>query len=249
MMLEVINCSKNFGRKNILENITFTVKPKEKIALVGKNGVGKTTMLNLIVGINTPSSGKILFKQKDLFIFPECRRNIGFASTEPVFYEKLTTYENLELIGSLYGVKTNTSILEIADRLNINYFLNEPVAFLSTGMKRRLQLATVLIHQPDLILLDEPFNGLDIESVEVFKNIIKFYQGTVIFTSHYLDLVLDLSEKIFLLQNQSIQEIITSDVKNNRLLLEKLKRGEAFNEYKKKSQNISEVSSRGTENK
>jgi ABC-type multidrug transport system ATPase subunit len=235
MMLKVIDCSKRYGSKTILENVTFSVNRNEKVALVGKNGVGKTTLLHLIVGIASPSSGKILFKDQDLFQFPKLRRHIGFAAAEPVFYEKLTTFENLELIGSLYGVKDQSAFLEIAAKTNIHYFLKEPVANLSTGMKKKLQLAAALIHQPDLLILDEPFNGLDTESVELFKHIIASYPRIVIFTSHNFDFVFDLSEKIFYLENsKTIRQLNTVEAKNNRRILGNLIEREIFYESKKK---------------
>lgn len=200
-MLQVLDCYKSYNERDILKGVTFSVSSNEKVALVGKNGAGKTTLLNIISGVSSPTKGSVLFNNKNLFEFPQLRRHIGFASTEPILYEKLTSFENLELIGSLYGVRQQSSIFRAAKEMDLTSYLDKQVAILSTGMKKKLHLATALIHQPDLLLLDEPFNGLDTESVDRFVTVLNNFNGAILFTSHRADLVLNVADRIICLDD------------------------------------------------
>ncbi|MEM2138635.1 MAG: ABC transporter ATP-binding protein [Candidatus Woesearchaeota archaeon] len=170
-ILKISNLKKTFVSNLILNNVNFEINKGEIIGLIGMSGAGKTTFLNTIIGFIKPDIGEVLFYdnlKKDFISVYENQDKIklkfGFASQLPSFYSKLSVYENLEYFGSLYGlskeaIKQNINIL--LKMVELEKSKNILAENLSGGMQRRLDIACSLIHNPDLLILDEPTSDLD----------------------------------------------------------------------------------------
>jgi ABC-2 type transport system ATP-binding protein len=204
-MLSINQCTKRFDKHNVIDNLTINLY-NEKTALLGENGSGKTTLIRMIVGLSAPDKGVIKIDEKDLYEHPRERRKIGYVPAEDFFYEKLTVEENLKLISSLYGVKLNRKdIQKIAKETQIIEYLDMTVSDLSSGMRKKVSLTSALLHDPEFLILDEPFNALDIFASALLSNILKNWPKGVLFTSHIPETIFDLADRVIILKNGSIQ--------------------------------------------
>ncbi len=210
VILEVENLTKEFGRQKVLDRISFTLKRGEFLGIIGPNGTGKTTLLNCLLGLVTPTSGKIRFFGFEL----EKHRHkilsrINFASNYVGLPFSLTLFENLKVYGMLYGVpKIKTQVEILLKLFGLWEMRNYKTRHLSSGQMMRLCLAKALINTPEILLLDEPTAGLDPEMAEKVRHLIKDYQTqrglSVIFTSHNLYELEHLSDRIILLNKGQI---------------------------------------------
>ena len=191
-ILNVRGLTKHFGEIRALDNLNLDLVPGEIFGLLGPNGAGKTTLISIISGTVKDFTGSIRFQGKDLFHDRRLRRHLGIVPQEMAFYDELGARENLLFWGGLYGLGTRElrrradellEIVELADRSR------EPIKNFSGGMKRRLNLAIGMIHQPLLLLLDEPTVGIDVQAkVKILDIIGKSAENgtTVVFTTHQL---------------------------------------------------------------
>ena len=192
-IIEFKNVSKKFGDQPVLNNISFSVMENEIFGLLGRSGAGKTTLLHILLGLVKKDKGIILYRgqkiRPDKFF---TKKKIGFAPQEASFYPKLSVQENLWYYGRMYEVKPKIlehRIIELLRLFNLEHARKKKASKLSGGMKRRLDLAISLIHNPDVIILDEPTTGLDvILSKQVWEliNRIKNAGKTVIISTHVL---------------------------------------------------------------
>ena len=204
--IEIKDLSKKFGKHVVLDNVKLSI-PKQKIyGIIGESGSGKTTLLKTIVGFWKTDKGKIEFEGRDLekntkFI----RQIVGFATQDDAVYPKLTVKENLEYFGALSNVPSNTlknNIEKVLKFVNLEFAKNELGQNLSGGMQRRLDIACALIHNPRILILDEPTEDLD---PLLRKDIVKLIKRinsdstTIIITSHLLDEAEDLCDEIAIL--------------------------------------------------
>lgn len=191
--IKINSLSKKFGNHEILNNINLSIPKGKIIGLVGVSGSGKTTLLKLIVGFYKPSKGNIIFNGKDTLKYnKEIRRSFGFGAQENCFYDKLNVEENIKYFGRLYGLTNDYIQYKIEDILNL-VELNEArktlANELSTGMRRRLDIACALIHDPSVLILDEPTEDLDPHLRKGMLHLIRKINKegkTVIMTSHLL---------------------------------------------------------------
>ncbi len=171
--LEAVDVEKAFGRKTpfanhrtvVLDRINFRLEPGEILCLLGPSGCGKTTLVNLIMGITVPSSGEVRVMGEKA-PFSTTRKRIGFMPQEDALYNDITAADNLRFFGTMYGLSGSELIARMNDMLaftRLEEHQNKLVAQFSGGMKRRLSLGIALIHNPDLLVLDEPTVGLDPE--------------------------------------------------------------------------------------
>ena len=187
--LVVEGVGKDFGYHHVLRDVGFTVEEGEYIALMGSNGAGKTTLLRMIAGLSRPSSGHVSIAGVDLLrAGPGLRRRIGFVSHESLLYPELTGRENLEFHAKLFGVENvDQAIASLDEILELAPILNRQAGVLSRGNRQRLTLARALLHAPRVLLLDEPFTGLDEESSHRLLRILQTLVDsgrTVIMTTH-----------------------------------------------------------------
>lgn len=203
------NISKRFGYRTILKEINLEIFPQEFILLLGNNGTGKTTLLNILCTLTRPTKGHILYKQqryKD--VADHLRKNIGNISHESHLYSDLTAYENLKLFGNLYSVKDLSAKLNNALKyVELEFAKSLPVHTFSSGMTKRLAIAKLLLYQPEFLILDEPYTGLDQFSIRLFQNYLKKYQqegGTILMVTHQFALGLELASRVIVLNQGKI---------------------------------------------
>lgn len=200
-----------------LKQISLDCQPGEVLGLLGENGAGKTTLLRILSTALTPEQGKIEFNHQAIKQdIKQYRKQIGFLSGTTGLYERLSGYENLVYFARLYGLsKTDlaTRIEQLSSGLNLTDFLHRKLSEYSTGMKQRIAIARAVLHQPKLVILDEPTTGLDIIAKEIILDFIKHLnqQGvSVIFSTHDMSEVSRLCQRVCLIhqgQNQFIGSI------------------------------------------
>ncbi len=183
---------KTFGSFTALAGITMTVQPGEFVALFGRNGAGKTTFLKIAATLMRSTHGKLSIDGVRTDEHPEqVRQRIGFLSHNTYLYRDLSPIENLRFFAKLYGVAdAATRIAPLLDRVGLKRRANDPVRTFSRGLQQRLGIARVMLHDPSLILLDEPYTGLDANAVQMLNEILDEAVSagrTVILTTHDLD--------------------------------------------------------------
>ncbi|MGC1306911.1 MAG: ABC transporter ATP-binding protein [Phormidesmis sp.] len=199
-MLKISRLSKRFGQRQALNELSLSLPPGEVYGLLGPNGAGKTTALNLLCGLLKPDSGEILLQGQP--ISTATKRLVGVMPQQNLLYQSLTCKETLFFLARIYGLSKKEMPQRVDDCLaavNLADRANSVVGDLSGGMQRRLSLAAAIIHQPKLVVLDEPSTGLDIEArYEVWELIRKLKQQgvTVLLTTHLLDEVERLCDRI-----------------------------------------------------
>jgi ABC-2 type transport system ATP-binding protein len=193
-LIQVDGVTKSFGYKTALKSVTFSVPSGQIWGLLGPNGAGKTTLFRLLMGILKATEGRLLIDGRDAFEDRvEVKRLIGFLPDEPVFYSYLSGYEVLELSAAMHGLDVREAMRRIAPimaNLRLTQDINNYAEDYSRGMKKKLGLLLAMLHEPKLLVLDEPTNGLDVESTHLFYDLIfeTAQQGTtVLFSTHLMD--------------------------------------------------------------
>lgn len=198
--LEVRNLRKNFGEVAALTDVSLTVKPGEIYGFVGSNGAGKSTTMRIILGILAADAGEVLWDGKP--ITADNRRNIGYMPEERGLYAKEKILDQLVFLARLHGLslkEATTNAQGLLEQLGLAERTTSQLTDLSLGNQQRVQLAASLVHNPDVLVLDEPFSGLDPIAVQVMSDMIisRAQQGIpVIFSSHQLDLVQRLCDRV-----------------------------------------------------
>lgn len=210
--IEVKQCTKTIKGKMILDNINLQLEKGKIYGFVGKNGSGKTMLFRAICGLIKPSEGSISidgeFLHKDIS-FP---RNVGVIIEAPGFWDELTGYENLELLSKIKGLIGEKEIQHAIERVGLKHDDSRIYKKYSLGMKQRLAVAQAIMESPELLILDEPTNGLDEEGIDLIRNIIleENQKGTtVLIASHNKEDISILAEKIYRL----IDGKLTDEVK------------------------------------
>lgn len=190
-MLEAKNISKKFAEVKAVDKVSFSLQKGKILGLLGKNGAGKSTIFRIILGILEADEGQILIDGKKYSIKES--RKIGFLPEEGSLSQELTVYEQLCFYGSLKGM-TSDEVLESLKKwlvkFNIVEYMNRKIKELSKGNRQRIQFIVSILHDPELIILDEPFSGLDPLGVEIFKEILlelKREGKAIIFSSHRME--------------------------------------------------------------
>ncbi len=163
VILQVEQLSKSYNRRTIFEGISFSMEPGDRLVVTGPNGSGKSTLLKIVCGLLQPSSGTVHLgsgsKKLDLAGRRQCS---GYASPEVNLYERLTAFENLSFFAALRGLPPcRERMAELLERLQLKEHMHQPLCRYSSGMKQRVKLACAMLHEPYLLLLDEPSSNLD----------------------------------------------------------------------------------------
>src|SRR5436190_914661 len=190
--LESEDIRKTFGHFTALGGVTLTVKRGEFLALFGRNGAGKTTFLKIAANLIRHTHGKLRIQGIDIQEEPEkARRHIGFLSHNTYLYRDLTPIENLRFFSRLYGMPNSEDrILSLIDRVGLRRRASDPVRAFSRGLHQRLGIARVMLHNPSIILLDEPYTGLDANAVEILNTMLDEASKagkTIILTTHDIE--------------------------------------------------------------
>jgi len=167
--VDVIGVSKRYGYLEVLRSVSLRIESGEFVALFGHNGAGKTTLLKLIATHIRPSTGTVKIFGEDAFRDSGIRRKIGLVTHSSFLYDELTVRENLLFYARQFGVEED-NFLDTVEFLGMNRWYNVRVKQLSHGLRKRADIIRALIHEPNLILLDEPFTGLDSETCDVLVN-------------------------------------------------------------------------------
>ncbi len=202
-MIELKNLSKRYGNLLAVDHLDLRVPKGEIFGFIGPNGAGKTTTINMMGGVLAPTSGAVMICGINMADQPEqAKRKIGFIPDRPYLYEKLTGMEFLKFIADLYDVDEDTFLKKSQEKLDM-FFLsdrsNELIESYSHGMKQRLVMAAALLHDPEVIVVDEPMVGLDPLAIKMVKNLFKHLadEGVTIFLStHTLKVAEDICDKI-----------------------------------------------------
>ena len=203
MSLKVTNLNKFFGAHQAVKDLSFEVKKGTVFGLLGRNGAGKSTTIKQILGLLEPTSGGI--EWDGMTLNPD-ELSIGYLPEERGLYTKRSVFEQLAYFGALEGMSKqniNATTDKWLERLGIMAYKNKKVAELSKGNQQKIQLIVALFHDPELLILDEPFTGLDPVNAQVFIDVIKeeAAQGkTIIFSSHQMTLVEELCDDVCLLK-------------------------------------------------
>ena len=192
-MLTLTNVRKAFGATVAVDGLSLAVRRGEVLGLLGPNGAGKSTAVSLSVGLLTPDSGEVSIEGLGNPADPAVRARIGVAPQSLALYDLLTAEENLRFFGEVYGLsgaRLATRVAWCLDFVGLTDRKNDRVGTYSGGMKRRINLATALVHNPDLLLLDEPTVGVDPQSRNrIFESIEALHREgrTIIYTTHYME--------------------------------------------------------------
>jgi len=217
-LIEIKGLTKNFGKLLALDNLNFDIYKGEIFGLLGPNGAGKSTFISILTTICKPTSGDVFINGFSVKRQPDkVKRSIGFVPQDIALYTMLSGLDNLNFWAGIYGlsgrlkkerIKEVLSIVRLEDRAK------DKVEEYSGGMKRRLNIAVALLHCPEILVMDEPTVGVDIQSRKYILDTVKGLKDegrTVIFTSHYIDEMESLCDRIALINKGKIEAIGTPD--------------------------------------
>ena len=211
IILELKDLKMNFGEKEVLKGINLKVESGSIIGYIGPNGAGKSTTVKLILGLVTGYSGEIRVMGTDIATGDESyKKKIGYVPEVPEIYDSLTGKEYLTFIAQIYGFdydKADEKALKLMEVLGISESYNSRISSYSKGMKQKLILISSLLHNPDILFLDEPLSGLDANSVMIIKEILSHLakEGkTIFYSSHIMEVVEKISDRIVLINNGEI---------------------------------------------
>ncbi len=218
IMISVSDLKKFFGDVKAVNGISFDVNKGEVFGLLGPNGAGKTTTIKLLLGLLEPNQGKISImglnpETEDVQI----KHRVGYVSEEPLIFKSLTPKDLFNFVASirkLNAEETTERAREYLESLGALEYYDQLVATLSHGNKQKIQIISSILHDPDLLILDEPLSGLDAKSVKVVKEIIDIHienGGAVLFSTHIMEIAEDLCDRIAIMNRGKIVGIGTMD--------------------------------------
>ena len=223
-MIEVNKLVKRFGLKTILRGVDFSVEPGEFVALLGPNGSGKTTFLRILASLSRASMGSVKVAGYSLpNESAQVRAKLGVVTHMPLLYPDLTAEENLQFYARMYGITNYQSrITEILEMVGLEYRRKDLVRTFSRGMQQRLAIGRAVIHDPEVILFDEPYTGLDQDASEMLDDVLRTVAvtgRTVVMTSHDLARAEDLATRFDILSRGVITATATQkELKKTNLL-------------------------------
>lgn len=209
-VLRLEHLSKKFGNKEVLKDINFSVNSGEIIGYIGSNGAGKSTTIKIILGLIDDYDGDVYVFGEKVKGKHEYKRKIGYVPEISDMYDNLTAYEYIGFIGNLYGLGSLNAVAKAKEMMSvfgIEDAIDGRIHTFSKGMRQKLSIITGMLHNPDILFLDEPLSGIDANSVMVFKEIIQGLKNqgkTIFYSSHILEVVEKLSDRILLLNEGNI---------------------------------------------
>lgn len=214
-MIEIKNVSKTYnGKKKVLNNVSFKIESGEIFAFIGHNGAGKTTMIKCIMGILDFEEGDILVDNKSIKEEPlECKRIMAYVADNPDLYENMRAIDFINFICDMYEVSEDIrreNTLKYAKMFEIEDKLNDDISSFSHGMKQKIALIAALAHNPKVLIMDEPFVGLDPKAVydmkEIMRNMAKDGK-TIFFSTHILDVAEKLCDRVAIIKDGTIVKV------------------------------------------
>ncbi|MBR4635708.1 MAG: ABC transporter ATP-binding protein [Clostridia bacterium] len=207
-MLKIENLTKAYGPKKAVDELTLHILPGEIYGFIGHNGAGKTTTIKACSGILKPDSGHIFVDGISIEEQPiECKKKIAYIPDNPDLYEFMTGIQFLNFISDIFGIDSETRktrIEEYAGLFELKNDLTQPISSYSHGMKQKLAIISALIHDPKLVIMDEPFVGLDPKASHTLKEIMRDIcnaGGAIFFSTHVLEVAEKLCDKVAIIKN------------------------------------------------
>ena len=227
-MLRIENLTKTYGEKKAVDNLSLRIAPGEIYGFIGHNGAGKTTTLKAVVGILQFDKGEVFIKGESIRKNPlACKQKMAYIPDNPDLYEFMTGVKFLNFIADIFGVpeeKRQERIRKYADLFEMTENLAQPIASYSHGMKQKLAIIFAWIHEPKLIIMDEPFVGLDPKAAHILKQMMREVcdeGGAIFFSTHVLEVAEKLCDKVAIIRNgQLIQSGTMQEVKGDDSLEE-----------------------------
>ncbi len=222
-MLEAVALTKNFKQEKAVQGINLHLERGEIVGLLGPNGAGKSTAIAMISSLISPTKGEVRFNQVDVLKNPQLlRAKLGVVPQEIALYDDLTAKENLEFFGQIQKMKNpalKQKIDEVLKQIGLDDQGKKLVKHFSGGMKRRLNIGAALLHEPEILIMDEPTVGIDPQSrnyiLETVKRLNQEKQMTILYTSHYMEEVEFLCDRIYIMDRGSVIASGTKeDIKN-----------------------------------
>lgn len=208
MKIEFKNVNKSFKKVEILKNINIEFTSGNIYGIYGRNGSGKSVFLKMIAGFMVPTNGEILFDNENLNLKKEFPKNLRALIENPSFFPNLTGFENLKLLSKIQNKIGDEEILNALDIVNLTEEKDKKYSKYSLGMKQKLGIAQAIMEEPEILILDEPFNGIEEKTV---KKLIKYLKEIkkdkiIIISTHIKEDLLDLSDKTLYFDNKEIKE-------------------------------------------
>ena len=210
-MLQIKQLTKHYGTKTAVDGLTLTIQPGEIYGFLGPNGAGKTTTLKCCCGILQPDSGEVFVDGVSMQKEPlQAKRKLAYLPDDPKLYEYMTGIQYLDFIADVYGVSDaaraeRTRIY--SERFDLNDALSQPIGAYSHGMKQKLAIISALLHAPKLILMDEPFVGLDPLASHQLKQTMRAFcdaGGAIFFSTHVLEVAEKLCDRVAIIKNGTL---------------------------------------------
>ena len=210
-MLEVRNLTKYYTSIPAVDDVSFVIRPYEVLGYLGPNGSGKTTTVNMLTGLLQPTRGHIYFHGIDIRDDLICyKRRLGYVPEIPYLYPYLTGREYLELIGrlrSLFGKRIEQKIADLLQLFSMYPHRHSLISSYSKGMKQKILISAALLHNPEILIFDEPLSGLDVTSALVFKNLVRSLSAAgkiVLYSSHVLEVVEKVCSAVIILHKGKV---------------------------------------------
>lgn len=218
-ILECKNLKKKFGKKEIIKGVSFNIEEQDILGFIGPNGAGKTTTIKLILGLQGIDEGTVIINGHDIKKdFVKAIEKVGTIVESPDTYMYLSGKQNLELVSKMYKNISKERIEEVIELVGLSNRINDKVSKYSLGMRQRLGIAQAIIHKPNLLILDEPTNGLDPEGIIELRNLLKKLakeeKMAILISSHNLLELESFCTKVCIIQNgEIIEESSIKDLK------------------------------------
>jgi ABC-2 type transport system ATP-binding protein len=233
LMLAVVDLTKRYSSIPAVSQVTFTVEPGKVLGYLGPNGSGKSTTVKMLTGLLLPSQGQILYRGRDIQQqLIEYKSVLGYVPEDAQLYNYLTGREYLQLVGRLRGLPPGPLDRKIDDFLQLFSLYKSRHAALSSyskGMRQKILISAALLHNPDILILDEPESGLDVTSALVFRNLIRELAAkgkTILYSSHILEVVEKVCSRIVILHKG--RTMANDSVENLRMLMQLPTLGDIF---------------------
>lgn len=216
-MLQITKINKKYHNNEALKNVSFSIKTGKICGLLGLNGAGKSTLMKIVTSLTSKDTGEVVFKKSPL----DNSTSIGYMIETPSFYTDLSGYNNLLLLSSLYNNVSKSRVSEVLCEVGLNEVKKKLVDEYSLGMKQRLYFAYAILNKPEILILDEPFNGIDPVTSRLFKTLIKKLSKegcTVLVSSHVISDVKEICDKVIILEKGHV--VYDNDIQLNENLEE-----------------------------
>ncbi|WP_223591441.1 ABC transporter ATP-binding protein [Neobacillus bataviensis] len=225
-MIDIKNLTKQADNKLILRGVDLQVKKGETVAILGPNGAGKSTLLKVLATLIKPTSGIVRINGLDLKKnHIEIKKILGYLPHSSLLYDHYSPLENLVFFGNLYGVRdVEQRAMKLVKDVGLSFFLNEPVKNFSRGMIQRIAIARAIVHDPEVLLLDEPHTGLDQGAISILNNVIlsmKEKGATTLMVTHDFKQAAEICDRIIIVKNGKIVDDFKIKNRNLDLVSEK----------------------------